>query len=132
VAAGAATRVAVTVVPLRLPATRTGAPTGNCAAVAGAAFVPKAVCPVITTVNARPRAFVTVQVDPFSAVIFPRTPRAAFCAGLGVGAADDAGADWPDEVAWPHPATPTATATSVATINDVRTASSSSAGVRAL
>jgi hypothetical protein len=127
-----AIRAAVTVVPLRLPITRTGAPTGNCAAVAGAAFVPNAVCPVITTVNARPLAFVTVQVDPFSAVICPRTPRAALGAGLGVGAADDAGDEGPDEVAWPHPATPTATATSVATTNDFRTASSSSAGVRAL
>src|SRR5690349_2322866 len=88
-----ATRVAVTVAPLRGPVTRTVVPTGNCAAEAGAAFVPNTVCGPSVTVNALPLAVVTVQVVAVSAVIWPRTPFSAGVAeGAGVGAAAGGGA----------------------------------------
>ncbi len=84
--------MAVTVPPLRVPTTRTTVPTGNCAAVAGAAAVPNAVCGPTVTVNAFPLAVVTVQLVAVSAVIWPRTPcSACLPEGAGVGAADGAG-----------------------------------------
>src|SRR5689334_388298 len=88
-----ATRVAVTVAPLRGPVTRTVVPTGNCAAVAGAVFVPNTVCGPSVTVNALPLAVVTVQVVAVSAVIWPRTPCSTGAReGAGVGAAARGGA----------------------------------------
>ena len=62
-------RIAVMVVPLAVPLTRTVLPTGNCCAVLGVRLVPNCVLGVIVTVYEVPLRALRVHVDPFSAVI---------------------------------------------------------------
>jgi hypothetical protein len=68
-------RFAVIVLPLVAPLMRTVLPTGNCCAVPGVFLGPNCVWGVRVTVYAVPFLALTVQVDPFSAVIVPITPR---------------------------------------------------------
>jgi hypothetical protein len=78
------------VAPDRCPLTATVVPTGNWAAVAGAAAVPNLVVGETMTVIVFCLAVTTVQDEPASAVICPRTP---WLVPVDGGAGCDAGAD---------------------------------------
>jgi hypothetical protein len=73
-ALGARMRVAVIVVPVRCPSTRTTVPTGKLEADPGTFLVPKTVRGVTVTVIETPLAVFTVHVPPLTAVTVPRTP----------------------------------------------------------
>jgi hypothetical protein len=109
---GRVIRVAVIVLPLAVPLTRTVLPTGNCAVVLGACVVPNCVWGVISTVYCMPLLAVTVQVDPFSAVILPVIPwgRPDFAGAVVVGDVVAVGVALGLLDPLEHPVTPSATA----------------------
>jgi hypothetical protein len=85
----AAIRLVVIVLPLAEPLTCTVLPTGNCCAAPGDRLVPNCVWGVIVTVYWVPFLALTVQVVPFSAVIWPISPWAwpALAGAVAVGSA---------------------------------------------
>ena len=66
--------MAVTVVPERAPMAATVSPTTNWDWVDGLATDPNWVDELMSTVTVLPVLVCTVQVEPFSAVIWPRAP----------------------------------------------------------
>jgi hypothetical protein len=67
-------KIAVITWPVTEPVTCTALSTGNCYAVRGACGVPKCASGVIVTLYGVPLGAVTVQFDPFSALIWPIIP----------------------------------------------------------